>query len=69
MFVRNCRAYKCRNFICIAPYIPVAITRMIGSRRMKWARYVARMREKRNAGRTLVRKPAGKRPLRRPRSR
>jgi hypothetical protein len=45
------------------------IIRMIKSRRMKRAGYVARMREKRNAYRRLVGKPEGKRPLGRPRRR
>jgi hypothetical protein len=40
---------------------------MIKSRRMRWAGYVARMGEKRNAYRILVGKPEGKRPLGRPR--
>jgi hypothetical protein len=40
---------------------------MINSSRMKWARHIARMREKRNAYRILKGEPAGKRPLRRPR--
>jgi hypothetical protein len=39
------------------------------SRRMRWAGHVARMGEKRNAYRTLVGKPEGKRPLGRPRRR
>jgi acyl-coenzyme A synthetase/AMP-(fatty) acid ligase len=39
------------------------IIRMIKSRRMRWAEHVARMEEKRNAYRLLVRKPEGKRPL------
>jgi hypothetical protein len=39
---------------------------MIKSRRMRWAGHVARMGEK-NAYRTLVGKPEGKRPLERPR--
>jgi hypothetical protein len=43
------------------------IIRMIKSRRMIWAGYVARMGEKRNAYRKLVGKPEGKRPLGRPR--
>jgi hypothetical protein len=42
---------------------------MIKSRRMRWAREVARMGEKRNAYRILVGKPEGKRPLGRPRRR
>jgi hypothetical protein len=41
---------------------------MIKSRRMKWARHVARMGT-RNAYRILVGKPDGKRPLGRPRRR
>jgi hypothetical protein len=36
---------------------------------MRWAGYVARMEEKRNAYRTLVGKTEGKRPLGRPRCR
>jgi hypothetical protein len=42
---------------------------MIKSRRMRWAGYVARMEEKRNAYRILVGKPEGKRPLGRRRRR
>jgi hypothetical protein len=42
---------------------------MIKSRRMKWVRHVARMKEKRNVYRILVGKPEGKRPLGRPRRR
>jgi hypothetical protein len=42
---------------------------MIKSRRMSWARHVARMGEKRNAYRILVGMPEGKRPLGRPRHR
>jgi hypothetical protein len=42
---------------------------MIKSRRMRWARHVARMGETRNAYRILVGKPEGKRPLGRPRRR
>jgi hypothetical protein len=34
---------------------------------MRWAGHVARMREKRNVYRLLVRKPEGKRPQGRPR--
>jgi hypothetical protein len=46
-----------------------SIIRIIKSRRMRWAGYVARMGEKRNAYRLLVGKPEGKRPLGRPRRR
>jgi hypothetical protein len=42
---------------------------MIKSRRMRWARQVARMGKKMNAYRILVGKPEGKRPLGRPRRR
>jgi hypothetical protein len=45
------------------------IIRMIKSRRMIWARHVARMRKKRNAYRILMGKPEGKGPLGRPRRR
>jgi hypothetical protein len=37
------------------------------SRRMRWAGYVARMKEKRNVYRLFIRKSEGKRPLGRPR--
>jgi hypothetical protein len=40
---------------------------MIKSRRMRWAGYVARMGEPRNAYRILVGKPEGQRSLGRPR--
>jgi hypothetical protein len=43
------------------------IIRTIKSRRMRWAEHVASMEEKRSAYRLLVRKPEGKRPLRRSR--
>jgi hypothetical protein len=39
------------------------------SRMMIWAKYVARIGEKRNVYRLLARKPEGKRPLGRPRPR
>jgi hypothetical protein len=39
------------------------------SRRMRWARHVARMGEGRNVYKILVGKPEGKRTLRRPRRR
>jgi hypothetical protein len=50
-------------------YSSPSIIRIINSRRMRWAGHVARMGEKRNAYRFLVRKPEGKRPLGRPRRR
>jgi hypothetical protein len=42
------------------------IIRMIKSRRMRWAGHVARMVEKKNAHRILLRKPEGKSLLGRP---
>ena len=45
------------------------IVRVIKSRRMGWARHVARMGEERGVCRVLVGKPEGKRPLGRPRRR
>jgi len=45
------------------------IVRMIKKRRMRWARYVARMEERITVYRVLVGKPEGKRPLWRPRLR
>jgi hypothetical protein len=50
-------------------YCSPSIIRIIKKRRMRWAGYVARMGEKRNAYRILVGKPEGKRPLGRPRHR
>jgi hypothetical protein len=49
-------------------YSSPSVIRIIKSRRMRWAGHVARM-GKRNAYRLLVRKPEGKRPLRKPRRR
>jgi hypothetical protein len=43
--------------------------RMTKSRRVRWARHVARVEENRNAYRVLVGKAEGKRPLGRPRPR
>jgi hypothetical protein len=43
-----------------------SIIRMIKSRRMKWAGYVARVEKKMNAYRILLEKPERKRPLGRP---
>jgi hypothetical protein len=45
------------------------IVKVIKSRRMRWARHVARMGEGRGVYRVLVRRPEGKRPLGRPRCR
>jgi hypothetical protein len=42
-------------------YFSPSIIRMIKSRRMRWAGYVARMGEKPNAYRILVRNPDGRR--------
>jgi hypothetical protein len=50
-------------------YSSPSIIRIIKSRRMRWAGHVARMGERRNVYRLLVRKPEGKRPLGRPRRR
>jgi hypothetical protein len=50
-------------------YSSPSIIRIIRSRRMRWARHVARMerkKKKKNAYRLLVGKPEGKRPLGRP---
>jgi hypothetical protein len=44
-------------------YPSPSIIRIIKSRRMRWAGHAARMGEKGNAYRLLVRKPEGKRPL------
>jgi hypothetical protein len=46
-------------------YSSPSIIRIIKSRKMRWARHVAGMGEKRNAYRLLVENPEGKRPLRR----
>jgi hypothetical protein len=45
------------------------ISRVVKSRRMRWAGHVARMREDRGVHRVLVGRPEGKRPLGRPRRR
>jgi hypothetical protein len=50
-------------------YSSPSIIKIIKSRRMTWAGYVARMGKKRNEYRLLVGKPEGKRPLGRPRRR
>ena len=51
------------------PYSLPNIVRVVKSRRMRWARHVARMGEGRGVYRVLVGKPEGKRPLGRPRRR
>jgi hypothetical protein len=48
-------------------YSSPCVIRMIKSRRMRWARHVARKGKKRNAYRILMEKPEVKRPLGRPR--
>jgi hypothetical protein len=50
-------------------YSSPSIIRIIKSRRMRWARHLARMEENRKACRLLVRKPEGRRPLERQRRR
>jgi len=45
------------------------IVRVMKSRRMRWAEYVARMGKRRGVYRILVGKPEGRRPLGRPRHR
>jgi hypothetical protein len=50
-------------------YSSPSIVRVIKSRRMRWARHVARMGEGRGVYRVLVVRPEGKRPLGRPRLR
>jgi hypothetical protein len=44
-------------------YSSPSIIRIIKSRRLRWMGHVARMGEKRNLYRLLIRKPEGKRPL------
>jgi hypothetical protein len=46
--------------------LPVAIIRIITSRRVRWAGHIARRGAKRNAYRILVGKPKGKKSLRSP---
>jgi hypothetical protein len=50
-------------------YSSPSIIRIIKSRRMRWARHVTRVGEKRNVYRLLVGEPQGKGPLGRPRCR
>jgi hypothetical protein len=60
---------KLRNEELHNLYSSPSIIRIIKLKRMRWARHVARMGEKRNVYRLLVGKPEGKRPLGRPRHR
>jgi hypothetical protein len=60
---------KLHNEELHALYSSPSIIRVIKSRRMRWAGYVARMGDKRNAYLLLVGKPEGKRPFGRPRRR
>jgi len=50
-------------------YLSPSVVRVIKSRRMRWAGYVARMGERRGVYRVLVGKREGKRPFRRQRLR
>jgi hypothetical protein len=50
-------------------YASPYVIRRIKSRRMTWAEHVARMEEMTNSYKILVRKPEGKRPLRKPSAR
>ena len=60
---------KLHNAELHALYSSPNIIRSLKSRRLRWARHVARMEQSRNAYRVLVGKPEGKRPLGRPRRR
>jgi hypothetical protein len=53
--------------IIIIIIINIVETKIIKSRRKRWAGHVARMGKKKNVHRLLVGKPEGKRPLGRPR--
>jgi hypothetical protein len=50
-------------------YVSQNIIRVTKSRRMRWVGHVEYMGEMRNPYKILVRKPEGRRPLRRPRHR
>jgi hypothetical protein len=54
---------KLHNDMLRGLYSSLSVIRMIKSRRMRWAGFVAGIGEKRNACRLLIRKPEGKRPL------
>ena len=57
------------NEALYALYSSPNITRVIKSRRLRWAGHVARMAERRGTYRALVGKPEGRRPLGGPRRR
>jgi hypothetical protein len=63
------RVEKTTNKELYALYSLPNIIRVIKSRRLRWAGHVARMEERRDAYRVLVRKPEGRRPLGRPKRR
>jgi len=52
-----------------AVYAVINIIWMMKSRRMEWARHVTRMGDRRDAYGVVVKRPEGRRPLRRPRNR
>jgi len=54
---------KLHNEVLNDLYSSPNIVRVIKSRRMRWARHVARMGERRGIYKDLVGKPEGKRPL------
>ena len=60
---------KLHNVELIDLYSLPNIVRVVKSRRMRWAGYVARMGQGKGVYRVLVGKPEGKRPLGRPRRR
>jgi len=47
-------------------YSPPHTFRLIKSRRMRWARYIARKGDRRSVYRVLVRKPVGRSEIKRP---
>jgi hypothetical protein len=57
------------NYYYYYYYYYYSILRVVKTRRMRWARHVARMRESRVVHGVLVGRPEGKRPFGRPRSR
>jgi hypothetical protein len=64
-----CNYIKLHNEELHNVYSSPSIIRIIESRRMMWAKIVARIREMRNTHRILMGKPEGKRPLGRSRRR